>query len=247
VSLKGKVAIITGGATGIGKAAALSLAEQGVVVVINYSRSGQDAEETLQEVTAAGGQGMTWQADVADDEKVREMVKAVAKRYGQLDILVNSAGTTNFVPLGDLEGLLEEYWDQALAVNVKGLFFCCRAAAPYLKETKGVIVNVSSRAGLTGVGSSIAYAASKGAVNTLTKSLARVLAPDIRVNAVAPGIVMTRWVAGREDHIKRGSKDVPMGRSCEAKDVAEVIVSLITSAGMVTGQTIVVDGGMHMA
>jgi 3-oxoacyl-[acyl-carrier protein] reductase len=247
MSLKGKVAIITGGATGIGKAVAFNLAKEGATVVINYSRSGPEAEETLNEVMAAGGQGMTWQADVADDAKIRAMFTAVAEKYGRLDILVNSAGTTNFVPLGDLEGLKEEYWDRAMAVNVKGLFFCCRAAAPYLKASKGAIVNVSSRAGLTGVGSSMAYAASKGAVNTLTKSLARVLAPEVRVNAVAPGIVMTRWVAGREDHILRGSKDVPLGRACEAEDVAEVVMSLITNAGMITGQTIVVDGGMHMA
>ncbi|MEW6661424.1 MAG: SDR family NAD(P)-dependent oxidoreductase [Bacillota bacterium] len=246
MSLKGKVAIITGGATGIGKATALSLAKQGVTVVINYSRSGREAEDTLKEVEAAGGQGMIWQADVADDEKIREMVKAVAEKYGRLDILVNSAGTTNFVPLEDLEGLLEEYWDRAMAVNVKGVFFCCRAAAPYLKESKGCVINVSSRAGFTGVGSSMAYAASKGAAITLTKSLARALAPEIRVNAVAPGIVMTRWVEGREDHIKRGSKDVPLGRACEPEDVSEVIMSLITNAGMITGQTIVIDGGMYM-
>jgi 3-oxoacyl-[acyl-carrier protein] reductase len=126
------------------------------------------------------------------------------------------------------------------------MFFCCRAAAGELKKRKGCIINITSVAGLMGLGSSIAYAASKAAAISLTKSLARVMAPEVRVNGIAPGIVLTRWVEGQEDHVQRLARGTPMGRIATAEDVSEVVYALITQAGFVTGQSIVVDGGMFI-
>ena len=238
-----KVAIITGAATGIGRATALMLASQGVDIVINYSRSEREAREVKTEVEKLGVKALLYKADVSKDQQVRDMVKQTIEKLGRLDILVNNAGSTNFVNLEDLEGLKEEYWDRAMEVNAKGLFFASRAAAPELKKTRGTIVNVTSIAGICGVGSSIAYCASKAAAISVTKSLARVLAPEIRVNAVAPGVVETRWVEGKKEHVEKGLIGTPLGRVCQPEDVAEVIVSLINSASMLTGQIIVIDGG----
>ncbi|MDR7866885.1 MAG: SDR family oxidoreductase [Sporomusaceae bacterium] len=238
-----KVALITGGGTGIGRAVALSLAAQGIDIVVNYSRSAKEADETAAAVRAAGAECLAEQADVADDAQVRRMVDNAVKRFGRLDYLVNSAGTTHFVDAGDLENMAGQYWDNIMSVNVKGVFFVCRACAPHLKKTGGAIVNITSIAGITGRGSSIAYAASKAAAISLTKSLAQVFAPEIRVNSVAPGIVLTRWVAGREDHVARLGAGTPLGRVCGPEDVAAVALPLLLTAGMVTGQTVVVDGG----
>jgi len=171
------------------------------------------------------------------------MVNQVTADFGTVDILVNNAGMTHFVEHSDLDGMKEEYWDDILGVNVKGMFFCCRAASVEIKNSRGCIVNITSIAGLTGLGSSIAYSASKAAAISVTKSLARVLAPKVRVNAVAPGIVQTRWVEGKGDHITRLAAGTPLGRIAGPEDIAEVVYSLIAHAGFVTGQTIVVDGG----
>ena len=241
-----KVALITGAATGIGKAVALGLAQHGLHIVLNYSRSEAEALATAEEIQAMGASCLVHKADVADDRQVRQMLQAAVAHFGRLDYVVNSAGVTDFVDCNDLEGLKEEYWDRALGVNVKGPFFVCRAAAPLLKETRGSIVNITSIAGITGKGSSIAYAASKAAAISVTKSLAHALAPEVRVNSVAPGIVMTRWVEGKEDHVERLGKGTPLGRVCNAGDVAEVVIPLLLSSSMVTGQTLVVDGGTIM-
>ncbi len=241
--LRGKTALVTGSATGIGRAVALRLAEEGVNIAINYSKSRQEAVDTLHEIEQKGVEGLLCQATVADDQEVRRMVAQTLERFGRLDILINNAGVTDFVGHDDLEGLKEAYWDRAMDVNVKGMFFCCRAAAEALKKQRGCIVNVTSVAGVTGLGSSIAYAASKAAAISVTKSLARVLAPEVRVNSVAPGIVDTRWVKGHEDHIRHLAKDTPLGRIAAPVDVAEVVYSLIAHSAFVTGQNVVVDGG----
>lgn len=243
---KRKVALITGGATGIGKAVALGLAARGIDVAVNYSRSENDARATAAEIEALGVTCLLQKADVADDKQVRRMIESTVSHFGRLDYLVNSAGVTDYVDFADLEGLKEEYWDRAMAVNVKGLFFACRAASVHLKKTKGSIVNITSIAGITGKGSSMAYAASKAAAISLTKSLAVALAPEVRVNSVAPGIVLTRWVSGREDHVKRLGDGTPLGRVCGPEDVAEAVLPLLLSAGMVTGKTLVVDGGVTL-
>lgn len=244
--LKGKTALITGAGTGIGRSVALRLAAAGADIAINYSRSKKEALQTQREVEESGVRSLVYKADVADDGEVRAMVRKTIETLGRLDVLVNNAGVTYFVDHADLEGLKEEYWDRIMAVNVKGMFFCCRAAAGELKKRKGCIINITSVAGLMGLGSSIAYAASKAAAISLTKSLARVMAPEVRVNGIAPGIVLTRWVEGQEDHIQRLAQGTPMGRIATAEDVSEVVYALITQAGFVTGQSIVVDGGMFI-
>jgi len=241
-----KTAIVTGGATGIGRAVVLRLAQMGVNIVVNYSRSEPEAQETAELVKVAGAECLLQKADVSDDNQVRQLIENTVDHFGKIDYLVNCAGTTNFVDMADLEGLKEEYWDRALGVNVKGLFFVCRAASPYLKASGGSIVNITSIAGLTGKGSSIAYAASKAAAVSVTKSLALVLAPEVRVNSVAPGVVMTRWVAGNEKHIEKMSAGTPLKKVCQPDDVAEIVMSLLNASSMVTGQTIVVDGGFTM-
>lgn len=241
--LQGKTALITGGATGIGRAIALKLAQEGVNIAINYSRSQEDALKTQEEIKAINVACRIYQANIAKDQDVRTMVSQVVEDFGQLDILVNSAGMTYFVQHADLEGMKDEYWDEIFSVNVKGVFNTCRAAADALKRQKGCIVNITSIAGLTGLGSSIAYCASKAAEISVTKSLARVLAPEVRVNSVAPGVVLTRWVKGHEEHITRMAEGTPLQRVCTPEDVAEVAYSLIANAGFVTGQTWVVDGG----
>ncbi|MBW1887868.1 MAG: SDR family oxidoreductase, partial [Deltaproteobacteria bacterium] len=236
--LKGKTALITGGATGMGRAIALRLGKEGVNVAINYSRSEKEALETKSEAEALGVKSIICKADVADDEQVRGMVSKTIEEFGRLDILVNSAGVTYYVDQDDLEGLKDEHWDHIMGVNVKGIFHCCRAAATELKRQKGCIINITSVGGLTGMGSSIAYSASKAAAISVTKSLARVMAPEVRVNGIAPGIVLTRWVKGREEHVKRYSDDTPLKRVAQPEDVSEVAYSLIANMNFVTGQNI---------
>src|SRR4051812_34656222 len=216
-----KVALITGAATGIGRACALRFAAQGLSVAINYSRSESEARETLAAVERLGVRGLLCRADIADDGEVRVMVARCRDELGGLDVLVNNAGTTHFIDHADLDAVTAEVWDDIFAVNVRGAFQCCRAAAALLRARKGAIVNVTSVAGLQGHGSSIPYAASKAALNTITKSLARSLAPDVRVNAVAPGPVRTRWLAGREDLVERSLRQTPLGRAAEPDDIAD--------------------------
>ncbi|MDR0434521.1 MAG: SDR family oxidoreductase [Gracilibacteraceae bacterium] len=241
--LKGKTALITGGGTGIGRATALRLARAGAAIAVNYSRSAQEAEETRREIEGLGAVCRLYRADVSDDAAVRAMMAQAVADFGGLDILVNNAGRTHFILHEDLEEMKAEYWDEVFAVNVKGLFFCCRAAAAALRQSRGVIVNITSIAGLNGLGSSLAYSASKAAAISVTKSLARVLAPEVRVIGVAPGIVTTRWVKGHEDHVERLAGSTPLGRPAGPEDIAEAAYGLIVHGGFITGQNIVVDGG----
>ena len=244
--LDGKVALITGGGTGIGRATALLLAEHGANVAVNYSRSKDDAEQTVADVEATGRKAIAVQANSSADASCRTMVDTVVGALGRLDILVNNAGTTRMVPLDDLEGLTEDDWDAIIGVNVKGTFFCCRAAIPKMKEVGGgQIVNTASIAGTTGQGSSIAYSTSKAGIICMTQSLAVSQAPDIQVNAVSPGLVETRWVKGWEENNAIHAKGTPMRRNAMAEDVAEAIVGLVLSP-FVTGQNLVVDGGRSL-
>ena len=243
MDINGKTAIITGGGTGIGRAISLKLAKEGANIVINYSRSSTEAENTLKEIQSLGGNGIVIQADVSKKEQVERMYHEVISHYGGADIVVNNAGTTNFVPLDDLDGLLEEHWDNVFNVNVKGVFFVNRVFAKELRKSKGCIVNITSIAGFNGTGSSMAYAASKAAGISITKSFARVLAPEVRVNSIAPGIVKTRWVEGQDEHIRKHGDNTPLGRVATPEDVADMTWAVISGGDFVTGQTIVVDGG----
>lgn len=243
----GKVALVTGGGTGVGRATALQLAARGFQVAVNYSRSRDQAEQTAAEVRERGVRAMAIQCNVADDAAVRQMIEQCRREFGRLDVVVNNAGTTHFVPHSDLEALTEGKWDEILAVNLKGPFFVSRAAIPLLRSGGGgSIVNVASVAGVAGAGSSIAYAASKGGLITLTKSLARAFAPDIRVNAVCPGVILTRWLDGHEEMVESAIKITPLKRASTTDDIADVIAFLACDAGMMTGQAIVVDGGRTM-
>jgi 3-oxoacyl-[acyl-carrier protein] reductase len=247
MKLKGKVALITGGGTGIGRAISLRLAKEGAAVAINYSKSEADAASTASELQALGAKSVIVKADVASDKAVREMVRQAHRQWGRLDILVNNAGVTRFIDHADLEAMEESIWDRILAVNLKGLFFCCRAAAPIMKEQgSGRIINIASVAGMTGGGSSIAYCASKAGVISVTKSLARVLAPEVSVNAIAPGLIDTRWLDGveRADTMRRNFQNAALfKRVGTPEDVAEVALSMVSDWNFVTGQVVVVDGG----
>ena len=243
MEIKGKVALITGGGTGVGKGVALRLAKEGANICINYAHSEKEAYEAKAEVEALGVKCNVYKADVSNDEEDKAMIEAILKDFGQLDILVNNAGRTHFVQHSDLDGMKSEYFDDIFALNVKGTFFMCRAAAEALKKSHGVIINITSIAGVTGLGSSIAYAASKAAEISITKSLARVLAPEVRVIGVAPGIVLTRWVDGHADHIDKLAGETPLQKVAEPADIAQTVYALIAHADFVTGQNLIVDGG----
>lgn len=243
-SRSSKAALVTGGGTGVGRATVLQLAARGYDVVINYSRSQGEAEATAAAAREHGVRAITIACDVSDDAQVRAMLDQCQREFGRLDVLVNNAAATYFIPHADLEALTEDKWDRILAVNLKGPFFVCRAAVPLMRSGGGgSIVNVASVAGLAGSGSSIAYAASKGALITLTKSLARSLAPAIRVNAVCPGVILSRWLDNHREMIDAAIKITPLGKASTTDDVADAITFLACDAGMITGQAIVVDGG----
>ena len=241
-----QVALVTGSATGVGRACALRFAKLGFSVVVNYSKSETDALETVRLVEAAGAQALLCQATVADEVQVKGMVARTTSAFGRLDVLVNNAGMTHFIPHTDLDAVTDAVWDEIFQVNVKGAFYCTRAAMPLLRAVQGSVVNVSSVAGLTGLGSSIPYCASKAALNCLTQSLARAFGPEVRINAVAPGPINTRWLAGREEQVARYLEQAPLGRAAEPDDIAEAVVYLAAGTKLTTGQVLVVDGGRTM-
>lgn len=246
MSTSRKVALVTGSATGVGRACAVRFAKLGFAVAVNYSRSEEEALETVRLVQECGAPVLLCKASVGSDADVRRMIGATEAAFDRLDVLVNNAGTTHFVPHTDLDALTEGVWDEIFQVNVKGAFYCVRAAMPLLKASKGNVVNVTSVAGLTGQGSSIPYAASKAALNCVTQSLAKAFGPDVRVNAVAPGPINTRWLAGKEAHIAKFVEQAPLGRAADPDDIADAVVYLATGTTLTTGQVLVVDGGRTM-
>jgi 3-oxoacyl-[acyl-carrier protein] reductase len=248
-----KAAIVTGGATGIGAAIATALAARGWRVLVNYATSAAAAEVTVAACIAAGGEALSCHGDVADDDDCRKLVGGALSAWGRLDAVVNNAGVTKFVAATDLEGLTAEEFDRILAVNLRGAYQMARAAALALKASgNGAIVNISSAGAYTGLGSSMGYAASKGALNTLTLSLARALAPEIRVNAICPGFVDTRWTRGRMDEESyrafqaRVAATAPLRRMTAPEDVAEAALWFIEGGRAITGQFLVVDAGNHL-
>jgi 3-oxoacyl-[acyl-carrier protein] reductase len=224
----------------------MRFAKHGYAVAVNYSRSKKEAEETCAEVHGQGVPALLCHANVADDTAVRDMLARCRAELGGLDALVNNAGTTHFIEHAKLDALTDAVWDSILGVNLKGTFYCCRAAMPLLQERGGNIVNVTSVAGQTGLGSSIPYAASKAAVNCLTKSLARAFAPRVRVNAVAPGPVLTRWLEGHEAMVDQFVKGAPLQRAATPDDIADAVLYLALGTSLMTGQVVVVDGGRTM-
>jgi len=247
LDLAGKVALVTGGGTGLGREISLQLAGRGVDVAVNYSRSVADAEATVAEIRALGRRSIAVQADVADARQIDAMVSRVVGDLGSLQILVNNAGTTVFVPFKDLQGITEADWDRLQDVNVKGSWLCARAAAPHMRRAGGGrIVLTTSISGLRAGGSSIAYAVSKAGMQMLSRCLALALAPDITVNTVAPGIMDTRWGARwGQEALDRMAREAPLGRYPSLHDIAAGVVFLCENDSM-TGQTLVIDAGRHM-
>jgi 3-oxoacyl-[acyl-carrier protein] reductase len=248
-----RAAIVTGGATGVGAATAVLLAKRGYDVAIIFSKSETEAEETVARCKAEGTRAVAIKGDVADDVACRAAVAAAAAAFGRLDALVNCAGATQFVPLSDLDGQNAADFQKIYAVNVIGPYQMARAAAPHMRRGgAGAVVNVSSVGSLNGNGSSYSYVTSKAALNTLTLALARNLAPEIRVNAVLPGLIETRWLKvglGEEAYqrVRDGWADASaLGKACTAEDVAETIVWLAADAALVTGQLLTVDGGFML-
>lgn len=240
------VALITGAATGVGKACALRFAKLGYRVCINFSRSETDAKETLAEIGAFGAEAFLAKCDVAQEDQVQEMLQAVNDRWGRLDVLVNNAATTEFIPAKDLESMTEEKWDRILAVNLKGPYFCIKASAELLAAGQGgAVVNISSVAGLCGKGSCIAYAASKGGLNTMTKSFAASLAPQVRVNAVLPGPIDSRWIREGDNNwdLEKMTERLPIPKASSPDEIADGVIFFATATTMTTGQLLQIDGG----
>jgi len=247
MEIKGKVALITGGGTGLGREIARQLAREGMLVAVNYSRSKEDADDTVKELSELGVQARAVQADVGKSEDVKRMLSEVAEGFGRLDLLINNAGTTKFVPFADLDGLQEEDWDNILNINTKAPFFVSREAAPLMRQNGGgQIINTASIAGLRPSGSSLAYSVSKAAMIHLTRGLALALAPDIKVNAVAPGLLITRWGAlHSEEAIQRMTQAAPLKRVASLEDTAAAYVMLARNDSL-TGQVITIDAGQSL-
>jgi len=252
--LKGKTAIVTGSATGIGAAVAAGLARRGANIAVNYTKSENEAHETANAVRSCGSEAIVVQGDVARDEDCRRIAAAAMDAWGRIDILVNNAGTTKFASHADLDALSDGDFANIYRVNVIGAFQMVRACiAPLRAHGDGAVVNVSSIAGTHGIGSSVAYAASKGALNTMTMSLARALAPAVRVNAVCPGFVATRWFANAfgkdaaEHMAAEHRKTVPLDRVAGPEDIAKVVLFFAgQDSRHVTGETLLADGGLHL-
>ena len=258
MSNDGLCAVITGSASGLGAATAAMLAKGGARIVINYSSSQKEAEATADLCRAAGAEVVVVQGDVSRDEDCRKIVAAAAP-WGRLDALINNAGTTKHVPHADLDGLSAEDFQRLFGVNTIGPFQMVRAARGLLEAgakatgRASAVVNVSSVAGINGAGSSVAYAASKGALNTITYSLARALAPLIRVNTVCPGYIDTGWFTkGRGEEGAKLVRDsviakVPLKVASTADDVAALVCFLATSqSGNMTGEIVRMDAGAHL-
>ena len=254
MKLTGNVAIVTGSAAGVGAATARLFATKGWNVVVNYSRSEDDAKETQAACQGEGVETLMVKADISDDSECRRLVEETIEKWGRVDALVNNAGTTKYVAHDDLEGLTPEDFERIFRVNVFGVYQMTRAVTPHMKAAgQGAVVNISSIAGVYGQGSSVAYAASKGAVNTMTYSLARALAPEIRVNAICPGFITGRWqeagMGGTEKYearIAQVEETTPLRRANTPEDIAEAILWFVDGARWVTGETLLVDAGSHL-
>jgi 3-oxoacyl-[acyl-carrier protein] reductase len=244
MSFAGKVAVVTGGGTGLGREVSRLFAERGAAVAIVYSRSREDAEKTAREL----GNATAHRIDVSDEQGVASGFDQIVQAHGGIDFLVNNAGTTEHAAFSDLDALSGEVWDRILGTNVKGAFFCARAAAGSMRARGGgAIVNITSTAGLRPQGSSLAYSVSKAAMTHLSRGLAVALGPEIRVNTVAPGGMYTRWWSGSvtpEDWAARGVNR-PLGRYAALEDIALAVIQLVENPSA-TGQILVMDGGQIM-
>ncbi|MGA8231102.1 MAG: 3-oxoacyl-ACP reductase family protein [Candidatus Acidiferrales bacterium] len=237
-TLEGKVALVTGGAKRIGRSISEKLASLGAAVIVNYQNSKAAAGELAGSLQAAGGRAMTWQADVSRRDQVIRMFEAVRAEFGRLDILINNAAI--FFP-AQFESLTEEQWDRIMNSNLKSTFLCSQAATPLLRASGGQIINMSSLGGLLSWPTYTHYCVSKAGVIMLTRCMARALAPEVRVNSIAPGTIEFPGEVPHEDFIRRA----PLHRTGTGEDITNAVEYLL-SADFVTGQTIVVDGGRQL-
>lgn len=254
MDMEGGVAIVTGSSSGVGAACARQFAELGAHVVVNYANNEAGARDTAAACEALGVETVVIQADVAQDADCRRMVDTAVQKWGRVDALINNAGTTKFCAHDDLEGLTAEDFHHIYGVNTIGAFQMTRAVTPHMKRGgRGAIVNVASIAGIMGVGSSIAYAASKGAMITMTLSLARVLGPEIRVNVVCPGFIQGDWLeAGMGKQRYEAAKaaleaSAPLKLTATPDSVARAILYFVVGADIVTGESLILDGGNHLS
>jgi 3-oxoacyl-[acyl-carrier protein] reductase len=235
---------VTGGSTGIGRAMCLRFAGEGAAVVVNYSKSKAPAEEVAAEIKSAGGRALAIQADVSIDRQARQLIATSVGQFGRLDLLINNAGWTRFIPHDDLESLSDEILENTWGVIVKGPIHCIRAAVPHLKASGNAsVINTTSIAAYTARGSSLIYVAAKSALAGMTKALARALAPEIRVNAIAPGFIDTGFVDWTPEVLAGLQKPTRLGNQISPEDVADAAVYLAADAKSTTGQTILVDAG----
>lgn len=255
MDLKGKVAIVTGSSsgTGIGSETAKLLAARGCNVVVNYVNSKASAEETVSACTASGVEAMAVKADVSKDGECRALVARTIERWGRLDVLVNNAATTKPIAEPNLEAIDAAEFQRVFAVNLLGPFQMTRAAAAHLRAAgDAAVINISSLGAWTGGGSSIAYTTSKAALNSLTISFARVLAPQVRVNAICPGGLLGNWTSkmispeAYKVRVKEAEDTYPLRRAVWPIDVARLAVALVTEATAMTGELIRMDAGRHM-
>ena len=252
--LTNRVAIVTGSSSGVGAATARLLASQGCRVVINYNSNAAGAEEVASDCAATGAETLVFKANVANDEDCVALAQAANEEWGRVDALVNNAGTTKFVDHANLSGLSAEDFQRIYSVNVVGAYQMTRAVNPLMnaREEGGAVVNVASTAGITGIGSCVAYAASKGAMVTMTLSLARALGPKLRINAVCPGFIEGDWLKegyGDERYsnlMAHNRENAPLGVTATPETVADAILHFITGPQVVTGETLIVDGGRHL-
>jgi len=245
-ALAGRVAVVSGGSSGVGAACARRLAEEGAMVAIGY-HTGRDRAEALAAELPGGGHAPLF-LPMTDSAAIRAAAAEVEARFGRLDVLVNSAGTTRAVPHADLDGLDDETFDRILVTNVRGPFATIRAFAPLLRRGgDAVVVNISSLAAVNGLGSSVAYCASKAALDTMAMSLARALGPEIRVLGISPAAVDTQFVPGRDrDAMLRQAAQTPLRVVCQPDDVALAVLAAVTHLRLSTGTTLLVDGGRHL-
>jgi len=242
--LRSKIVLITGGATGIGRAIAFEFAKRNSIVIINYCKSKESAEYTVNKIKKMGHKALKIKADITSEDQVTMLFKEVYRKFKHLDLLVNNAGWTKFTEPKRIERITDGIYQKIVNVNFKGTFLCSREAIKIMKkQKKGDIINISSTSGINGIGSNIIYCAAKAAVINLTKSLAREFGPKIRVNCIAPGFTKTLFIKDIPQRILNSErKRMPLGRMTLPRDIAETVVSLYESIKFVTGETIVVDG-----
>jgi 3-oxoacyl-[acyl-carrier protein] reductase len=246
MSQQPRAVLVTGAGGGLGRAVSVAFARAGYDVAVNYGHSLEDANVTAEAVRACGTQAHVVQADVSDDAAVRAMVEDVVATLGGLDALINNAGTTKFIALKDLDAVDDEVWDRLNAVNLKGPFYCARAAAPHLRQRRGAIVNVSSISAFQPVGTSIPYMTSKAGLVMLTRCLARALSPEIRTNAVAPGGLDTPWWDKHAPPEVKAAVFAPGAiPMVDLDDIARAVLMLVETPS-VNGQTLVIDRGQVM-